>query len=516
MGRYQALMLFLCKKVEIPPNRHMSRVLAHILLLTIFAPLLHAQDSLIRPAIESYETYRYLDSAYNDLYRSYQYLAADTSAITTEVERSVDDKILAARLNILDEQTPFELTYNSKIKAFINLYLNKKEEQTSRMIGMADYYFPLFETLLDRYELPLELKYLAVVESALNPVARSRAGAVGLWQFMYSTGKLYDLRVTSFTDERKDPVLATHAACRYLRDLYKMYDNWELALAAYNSGPGNVNRAIRYSGGKRTYWEIYPYLPRETRGYVPAFIAVNYVYNYYKEHGIKPTPFELKYHQVDTIHVHQRMTLKELATYVDEPTSRLAQLNPVLKGQTIPGSQAGFPVFLPMEKTQLLAAILDSVETHKAKVLAEQKPTYTYETVYHYVRRGDALSKIARRYGVSVTSLKQWNRLRGTTIRVGQRLAIQRRVKVYASAETSEKADKKEVAQPRKAATAVADNKPEKTPEYLYYTIQPGDTLWEIARKHQGVTVTQLKKMNSVYNVRRLKPGKKIIVGVKG
>src|SRR5690606_35823122 len=241
------------------------------------------------------------------------------------------DSILEARLKTINDATPIEMEYNQYVKAFINLYVNKKRDLSSIVLGIAPRYFPMFEEVLDRYNMPLELKYLAIVESALNPSAQSWVGAKGLWQFMYRTGKMYDLQVTSFYDERMDPYKSTVAACNYMMDLYKMYDDWNLVLAAYNSGPGNVNRAIRRSGGFKDYWKIRPFLPRETRGYVPAFIAVNYMMNYAEEHHIYPKMAPLTNTLVDTVHIKRSMSFTQISNYIDISEELLAELNPMYK-----------------------------------------------------------------------------------------------------------------------------------------------------------------------------------------
>lgn len=487
-----------------------------------FLPKANAQEKSDEQAVvESYDALKYLDSAYNELYRAYQYLGYDTLGVDTNIEGLGEANLLAERLQLLDGQTPFELKYNDRTKAFINLYVVKRKELSSRVLGYSDYFFPMIEEALDKNGLPLELKYLAVVESALNPAARSRAGAVGLWQFMYSTGKMYKLYSTSYVDERMDPIKATEAACGYLKDLFKMYGNWELALAAYNSGPGNVNKAIRRSGGKRTFWEIYNYLPRETRSYVPSFIAVNYLFNHYKDHGIRPTPFDIVYHQVDTINISRTTNLNNVAALTSLPVETLQKLNPSLKGTTVPGSpKKPYALTLPLEQAMVLATQVDSLyepikvlETAKNApvTLASNGPTETKwvtKTTYYRVRRGDALIKIAKRHHVYVSQIKEWNNLRSNNIRVGQRLAIKKRVREEVPVNVADNktvAPEKEVKSTPKTTTAPK--------QYNYHVVQKGDTLWDIANA-KGVSVNYLRKMNPV-NAKRLKPGQKIIIGVK-
>lgn len=428
---------------------------------------------------------------------SYDKLVADSTAATTNI--AGDALNIKNRLFVLDQNTPFQLAYNDRVLAFIKVYLERKKEQTEWMLGLSRQYFPMMEEALDRHNMPLELKYLSVVESALNPTARSRAGAVGLWQFMYSTGRLYGMTITSYEDERKNPLKATEAACQYLGDLYKMFGNWELALAAYNSGPGNVRKAIRRSGGKKTYWEIYPHLPRETRGYVPAFIAVNYAFNYYHMHNLTPKDTGTYYHLNDTLHFDRNTSLEAVAKWSQASKKELMNLNPSLKTDLIPAKDFAFVI--PAENALLLEDSRDSLY-NAIKTVVSQPAQAQYLT--YRVRRGDYLGRIASRHGTTVATIKRMNGLRSNNLRVGQRLKIANR---YAK-------------KPATVAKTVVSKTPTKTnstkANYKYYTIQPGDTLWGIASKLDGVSVTKLRQLNDVNNVKRLKPGQKIIVGMAG
>src|SRR3954469_4392877 len=247
-----------------------------------------------------------------------------------------DDYTYQARLAKLDALSPFDLVYNDHVKGFINMYTVRKRESVSRMMGMAQLYYPMFEEIMDKYNIPLELKHLAVIESALIPYARSKAGATGLWQFMYPTGKMYGLTVTSYLDQRCDPYKATVAAAEYLKTLYGMFGDWQMVLAAYNAGPGTISKAIRRSGGKKTYWEIRPYLPKETQGYVPAFIAANYVMNYYQEHNIYPEIPRKTYFEVDTVIVKEPMTFEQIGAALDVPVEEIKYFNPQYRKNVIP------------------------------------------------------------------------------------------------------------------------------------------------------------------------------------
>lgn len=413
----------------------------------------------------------------------------------------VNDSTLKSRLEILNEKTPFALGYNKRVHAFVNLYAVKRRELSSKTMGLGQLYFPLIEEELDKNDMPLELKYLAVVESALNPTARSRAGAKGLWQFMYTTGKIYDLKVNSYYDERNDPYKSTKAACGYLSYLHNIYDDWNLALAAYNCGPGNVNKAIRRSGGKKDYWEIYPYLPRETRGYVPAFIAVNYVFNYGAEHNIYPRTPPTTFHETDTIQVTNRIAFTHLAEVLKISFDDIQYLNPEYKKGIIPKDGKSHTLRLPKGELALYLVNEKSITDqyskpidHSDEVLAAQEQVEVYR-----VRSGDYLGKIATRYGVSVRQVKSWNGLRSDNLRVGQRLTIHTK----GSAPVVVKKQKVDI----KKNTIESEN-------FVYYKIQKGDTLWDIA-KSKGMSTNQLKLLNKNLNAKNLKPGDKIIISKK-
>lgn len=406
-----------------------------------------------------------------------------------------DEEVYKYRLKQLDNKTPFSLVYNEPVKNYIEAYAVRNRQKVSRLLGLGEMYFPMIEEILDRYDMPIELKYLAVVESALNPEARSRSGAVGLWQFLYRTGKLYNLNVTSYIDERRDPYLETIAACEYLTYLYNMFGSWELALAAYNGGPGTLNKAIRRSGGKMNYWALRPYLPRETQGYVPAFIAVNYVMNYASEHNIYPTqPLALSY-ELDTVHVKEKLTFANLAESLDMSVEDISTLNPRYKKNLIPKSYEHMPVVLPREKVGFFITNEKAIYEMDNPVIAtgQSAPeTATKEVRHvHRVSRGENLSLIANRYRCTVEELKDWNGLRGTLINEGQRLTVYVNER-YVPAKTS-------------ASTGGGDGG-------NYHVIQPGDTLWDIAKRN-NLTVDDLVKLNNISKNAPLKVGTKLKVG---
>ncbi len=326
-----------------------------------------------------------------------------------------------------------EMPYNNIVKSFIERYLNTPAK-VEYMLGLGEtYYFPMFEEALERYGVPLELKYLPVIESALNARATSRVGAAGLWQFMVGTGRLYGLEVNSLVDERRDPLKSSDAAARYLRDLYNIYQDWHLVIAAYNCGPGNVAKATRYAGGgKKDYWQIYPYLPRETRSYVPIFIAANYVMNYYREHNLCPVQPTVSV-ATDTLMIDKRINLQQVSEILGISMEELHFLNPQYRQDIIPGNIKPYPLVLPFNQIGAYIDNSDTIPKHRAAELvinraevqpAQYNPSGKYIT--YRVRSGDTLGGIAARYRCTVSQLKRWNGLRGTMIRIGQKLKIYR------------------------------------------------------------------------------------------
>lgn len=471
-----------------------------------------------------------------------------------------DDSTYEARIAILNAQTPIDLVYNKHVKAFINLYAKKGRSQTARMLGLKEIYFPLFEETLDKYDIPLELKYLAIVESALNPTAGSRAGAKGLWQFMYGTGKLYGLHSNSMVDDRFDPYKSTDAAARLLKNLYEIYGTWELALAAYNSGPGNVNRAIRRAGGVKDYWAVWPFLPRETRGYVPAFIAVNYIFNYATEHNIYPVDPGILYYGIDTVTVRDVLSFDQISEFMHIDMVDLDFLNPAYKENIIPATNGKtYKLRLPREKVGYFIDNEDSLYHFKSKkgierdkLLAQIKKAK--ERSIHIVRSGENLGLIAHRYRTSVSKLKAWNGLRSSRIYPGQKLIVYPGGHYSGSSRSSQSFVKSSsgyhtvrngenlgliakkygisinqlkswnnlrgnlIKPGQKLKVSNSSGSSQKTANlskdgnYKYHTIKRGDTLWDLARKYNA-SVSQIKQWNNITNSYRLKPGKKLIVG---
>jgi len=391
------------------------------------------------------------------------------------------ENIIAWRLQQLDKNTPMDLVYNDKVQVFIDSYLGRNKALISRMKGLAPYYFPMFERELDQYNLPLEFKYLAIVESALNPKARSRSGASGLWQFMYLTGRQYGLEVTSYMDERQDPLKATKSACEYFVSLYDTFGDWNLVLAAYNGGPGYLQRKIA-SVGSSDFWELYPHLRKETRNYVPTFIAVNYAMQYAAEHDIAIENPKINFEDIDTLILKKEVELKVLTELLCVNEQTINYLNPSYKKSIFPkGAILNFPInavndFKINEMTNY--AFIDAVGNKE--ILIDE------ERIVYRVHDGDYLGGIAKAHNVHVFEIKEWNKLKSANLDIGDKLVIY--VKKYDSL-TSEK-------------KILGKNK---------YIIQIGDTLWDIAQKYNGLSVWKIKALNNMEND-NLKPGTTILL----
>lgn len=431
---------------------------------------------------------------------------------------SSDPIIVESRLAKLNAQSPFDLVYNSDVQAYINMYTVHNRKSVERMLGLSELYYPMFEEKLDKYNLPLELKHLAVIESALNPTATSHSGARGLWQFMYTTGKMYDLEVNSYVDERCDPYLETEAACKLLQSLYSMFGDWQIVLAAYNAGPGTVNKAIRRAGGgKRTYWEIRPFLPRETQAYVPAFIAANYVMSYHAEHNLYAIAPRKTFYDVDTVAVRQQVTFSQLTAVLDISNDELEFLNPMYKLGVIPVSfTEPYKLVLPVNKVGNFVsneqAIYDYIKTDTAMTslaITEIKST-------HVVKKGETITSISRRYKCSVTDIRAWNGLKSNYLKPGQKLTIYTpgKVPVAAPAAATDTHEKKttQAATTKKPETNTTTTSTSAGTKFKYYTIKNGDNLWTVAEKY-GTTVEALKKLNGFGNKIVLHTGDKIKVG---
>lgn len=388
------------------------------------------------PNIKKYDEKWLKELSNSDLFFQ---MSEDVAATPTDVDYSeLPTEVLKERLRKLDEKTPFNVEYNPILEQVIKSFLKNRRSSLERLMSLSDYYFPMFEQEMSNQKIPLEMKYLAIIESALNPKARSRAGATGLWQFMYATGKSYGLEVNNYVDERSDPVRSTKAAAKYLNELYKIFGDWDLTLAAYNSGPGNVTKAIRRSNGKTNYWNLRPYLPRETAGYVPAFLATLYIFEYAKEHGFKPQKRANHLFQTDTIRVKEAIPFKDIAEITGMDVQDIQFFNPSYQLDVVPYVEGrNYAVRLPISEIgkfvsneQAIYNYLNEQKAQREQILPEVAKGEQYaggkstkKTIYT-VKKGDNLGKIASRHGVSINNLKRWNRMKSNKVRVGQRLSI--------------------------------------------------------------------------------------------
>ncbi len=441
------------------------------------------------------------------------------------------DSLYAARLARIPSLIP--MTYNADVRRYIELYAVRKRNFSGRILGLTKIYFPLFEEVLDKYNMPMELKNLAIIESALNPNAVSRVGATGLWQFMFPTGKMYGLEVNTFIDERRDPVKSTHAAAMYLRDLHKIYDDWALALAAYNCGPGNVNKAIRRSGGKKDFWEIYNFLPKETRGYVPGFIAATYTMHYYNEHGIVPIEPDFPL-ATDTVMIQKELHLQQVATVLQIPLEIIQKLNPQYRRDIIPAVNAAFPLVLPIQHTLAFDELRDSIQNYNYdtylasfRVVNYTPPTRNLATntvgnkKYHTVKKGESLTILANRYGISVAEIKYMNRIKSNSIHPGQRLHIgyegsaeiqvAETPTVKTNVDSNLKPNTPVVLDPASSNTqttvASEGNMSKNINQSQTYRVNQGDTLWSIAQKYPGITHHQIIEYNNLGENPKIRPG---------
>lgn len=462
---------------------------------------------------------------YDDLTKDIQTLNKDVT-----VDQELPTELLKQRLQAMNEKSPFEIEYNQGLENIIKSFLKNRRKSFSRLMALSEYYFPIFEDAFAKQNVPLEIKYLAVVESALNPKAVSKMGATGLWQFMYGTGKQYDLKIDSYIDERSDPLKATAAASEYMTKMYNVFGDWELVLASYNSGPGNVTKAIRRSGGKTKYWDIRNYLPKETQGYVPAFLATMYLFEYHKEHGINPERAVVKNFETDTIRIKNHMSFKQIANLLDMPQSQLELLNPSYKLKVVPYYQdeqhflrlpkdkiATFTsnedkiyAYLRHEKgiekfpTQLASRLAPKTKLYKPKVnLAKDSELYK-------IQKGDNLSIIAEKYNVSVLDLKKWNNLKSNSLVSGRILKINSKeiVKNHKEQKITPELNKK--ATETQIASVEIDDKNEIEVEYI---VKSGDNLGNIAKKF-GITLEDLKEWNGITS-NNLALGKTLIVSKK-
>lgn len=455
----------------------------------------------------------------------------DTTFVVPEVDLSIlnappryKNEVYQKRLDSLTKQIP--LDYNNYVQAYIDLYAYRKREQVERMLGLSEYYFPMVEKVFKEYNIPTEFKYLAIVESALNPYAVSYVGATGMWQFMFTTAKMYDLEITSHVDERRDPFLATHAAAKYFVDMYRRYGDWLLVIAAYNCGPGNVNKAIRKAGGgKKTFWEIRQYLPQETRGYVPAYIAATYIMNCAESHNIYPSYPNFSF-LTDTVHITRPVRFNDVNKICGVNLEELKVLNPIFKKDFIPAYNQKYIIKVPATRKDLVAANIDSLYALFPNVNSETEfvlntdPMAKSKVVYktHVVKRGESLGRISSKYNVSVADIKKWNNMRRSTIVAGQRIKIKKEIPAVQSSPVIARNKKPATSEEIKSEAIAANNKEEIKSEnksetketttkvvYEYqvknitktHKVKRGENLGLIANKYE-VDVVDIKKWNKM------------------
>jgi len=468
-----------------------------------------------------------MDSLLNLWYAGHYQRIDDLSQIDTSYVDStlsnIPDSLIINRLSKIPSVV--NLSFNHVVRNYIDLYTHRRKTQLEVMLGLSEYYFPIFDQIFDYYQLPNELKYLTIIESALNPRAYSRARAVGIWQFMYGTGRAHGLTINSLVDERMDPFKATRAACQFMSELYSAYHDWTLVIAAYNCGAGNVNKAIRRAGGRTSYWDIYYYLPRETRGYVPAYIAATYVMNYYREMNIVPQPPNLSL-PLDTVMITHPLHLGQVSEVVGIPMKEVRDLNPQYFRDIIPAYDKPFPLTLPVSYVNRFIDSEDTIYAYKDSVFFNAQhianpasfirgyipgPPQNMTAIYYRVRSGDNLGSIAMRYHVRVSDLRYWNGIHRNIIRSGQRLVVyvpRKKASHYkATAEVTSNSPSR--------TTAEVIRNVDKEGIFEYYTVKSGDTLWDIAKLYPGVSEDDIMQWNNFQDPHKIHPGQVIKIKKK-
>jgi membrane-bound lytic murein transglycosylase D len=501
----------------------MKRIISTLFAILLFSNITFSQTEQTNDSTNlEQQTIANLDSLLNSYYikRSLKrYHTQNNNVFTENHDVNISDSVIIERLKKI--ATPIRLSYNAEVRRWINLYLKRGKYMIPTFLGLSNYYFPMFENELAAKGLPLELKYLPIIESALNPRAVSRAGATGIWQFMYGTGKRYGLEINSYVDERRDPMKATKAAVSYLKDLYGIFHNWNLALAAYNCGAANVKKAIIRSGGKTDFWDLYPYLPRETRGYIPAFVAMTYIMNYANDHNFYPAKIDLPLN-TDTVMISDTLHLRQVSAVINIPMDQLRDLNPQYKIDVIPGYIRPYPLRLPMNKISAFLLNEDKIYKYKDSLISSERflvkeppryrsyyyrrhhryyyrpcPKYNLRgkgKIYYSIKSGDTFSFIAEWFDVSVRDIKCWNKIRSNRIKVGQKLVIYEPMKklAYYNRLNGMSFDQKQnLASNRTARRRSLDQ------NYVYYTIKHGDNLYTIAKKFSNVSYQDLVRINN-------------------
>jgi membrane-bound lytic murein transglycosylase D len=446
----------------------------------------------------------------------------------------IPDTVYEHRLSKIN--SVINLPFNNIIRNHIEVYTIRQREKFCAVLGLKDYYFPMIEDVFDSYGLPAEFKYMAVIESALNPNAvNGRSGAAGMWQFMYSTGRLYGLTINSVVDERKDPVKATHAAARYIKDLYDIYKDWVLVIAAYDCGPGNVNKAIKRSGNNKDYWKIYYNLPRETRGYIPQYIAAAYAVTYYQEHNLQPLPLNIPV-ATDTIMVNKDIHLAQISEVMNIPLGELQALNPQYRTGLVPGSSKPQSLTLPMNHLGDFIDLTDTIRHYKPDVYLNKvtriadptRSTYINTDIkgktklIYTVKDGDNIGFIAEWYKVGLSDLRNWNNIYRNNIRVGQKLVVYvdpSKSEYYSKINTMDFSDKHSLI----GKTAPTNSQPQATTigpgeidgDYITYTVRKGDSIWDIVKMFDNVTTTQVLSLNNISDPSKIKVGQRLKIKKK-
>lgn len=484
--------------------------------MLILSSAAKAQDTTVFMGWDdTFQYERFLETVEHSLFEHYKevwgkeraYEVIDSMGYAETDRPTFPDSVYAARLEKLDKETIIDIEANSDMISVIGYFVRNRRKFTALCLGRSKLYFPMYEEYLDKYDIPIELKYLSVIESGLRPTAKSRVGASGLWQFMYRTGRMYGLESDSYVDERFNPEKATDAACRYLKYLHGMYGDWSIALAAYNAGPGNVNKAIRRSGGQMNYWKLRPYLPKETQMYVPNFIAMMYMMNYYAEHNIVPIEPKIYNYEVDTLCLSGQVRISFMDSIIGLSEEDFRYYNPTYKTDIIPHTERPQCITLPVEKIPVFLANEDKIYDYENWLDSLKMNYVTLEKKkYHYVKPGESMAMVAEQYDVMVSDIKKWNGLKYTKVYPNQRLTIMIKEKQYVA-----KSDVKNVKTSSSSGSKPSNSKVNYTYDgkYKYYTLKSGESLWTVSQK-LGIPFARLQELNKDLDPKRMQPGDKI------
>ncbi|MEX1001700.1 MAG: transglycosylase SLT domain-containing protein [Crocinitomicaceae bacterium] len=484
--------------------------------ILLFCPIVKAQDTATYTAyIDTFQYERFIEIVEHSLFEHYKetwgkeraYAVIDSMGYEKSDRPTYPDSVYVARLNKLNRETVIDIQANDDMISVLHYFVRKRRTFTAICLGRSKLFFPMYEEYLDKYDIPLELKYLSVIESGLRPTVKSRAGAAGLWQFMYRTGRMFGLENDSYIDERMHPEKATDAACRYLKYLHGMYGDWSIALAAYNAGPGNVNKAIRRSGGQMDYWKLRPYLPKETQMYVPNFIAMVYMMNYYPEHNIVPREAMIYQHETDTICLSKSVRISYLDSAIGLPEEEFRYLNPMYKTDIIPETDPHQCITLPLEKIGLFLDKEEDIYTYENRLDSLQMSFVALEKKKrHLVKEGESIARIAEIYDVTVQDIKKWNDLRYSRVYPGQNLTIMVTERKYMVSTGSNQSSSRSSESKTSSSTK---NSYSYDGKYKYYILQNGESLWTVSQK-LGISFVRLQELNRDLDPKRMQPGDKI------